>query len=245
MKRWACVMALVVGTTVSLAGKPPSNPNQGSSAYLARQVIKAINDLRDKDYLVVRSAVLQLGDLGSVMMIMSAIEPLKDVLSDRNGRQDIITRSLVPYALMRIAVAQGYSRPPGRGCLGQLPSPGEIALEPVITQLHENPSDMIRAACASALGLSGYQPAIDELKQALQSDASPLVQTKACLSLVQMTNGAFSEDDCYDLAGSGIVQPQNAAKPNLAASSASPDQNLRQWWASHIMLPWPGEEVKP
>ena len=201
------------------------------------EVCQAIQDLESDDYVVVRHALYFLNRNLDASGISKAIDPLILLCQDANGRRDTYTRTLAVPVLLRIGIKKHRS------------FHGREAIAEIIRLLRESHSDMVRASCASALGVNGQTQAIPDLEAALQTDPSIFVQTQACRALLRLTDGSYQSDNCgYEQEAvasasgspnvSGWVQPSS-----LGSETMDPDQleKAKQWYKSHILLPLPEE----
>jgi len=235
-------MLFCLGVAFSPSGTLPDSetfPGRplDSSPAATQALVDAVGQLPSQDYLVVRRGISRIGNLAKASNSSEAVEFLEVILENSHHRWDLRTRAYAPLALAKIAAAQGYPN-------------GQEAIDSLIYYLHQSPSDVIRAACASALAVSRYPSAVDELESALENDSSPLVQYQTCGALIRLSNGEFSDDDCRSQAGSGIVQQKGLHALNNHSLTTTEnisfqEEALRQWWSSHVLLPWPGQGVKP
>ena len=202
------------------------------------ELCQAIQDLESDDYVVVRRALHVLNRNLDASGISKALDPLILLCQDANGRRDSYTRTLAVPVLLRIGIKKHRS------------FQGREAIAEIIRLLRHSHSDMVRASCASALGVNGQTRAIPDLEAALQTDPSIFVQTQACRALLRLTDGSYQSANCgYELEAvasasgspnvSGWVQPSSSP----GGETMDPDQleKLKQWYKSHILLPLPEE----
>lgn len=197
------------------------------------EVCQAIRDLESDDYVVVRHALYFLNRNLDASGISKAIDPLILLCQDANGRRDTYTRTLAVPLLLKIGIKKHRS------------FHGREAIAEIVRLLRESSSDMVRASCASALGVNGQTQATPDLEAALQTDPSIFVQTEACRALLRLTDGSYQSDNCgYELEAvasiqSGWVQPSSASGGEMT----DPEQleKVKRWYKSHILLPLPEE----
>ena len=192
------------------------------------ELIKAIYDLSSDDYVVVRQAILSIEKNINNPLTKSAVDPLIEIVKNSNGRRDAYTRQLAVPVLFRIGVTY---------------SPGwqsHKAINAVIDLLHHSSADMVRGACADAIGLNNYQEAISDLEEAL-NDSSVYVQEEACMALLRMTNYSYSSPNCNPPPEQNPTQSESIPNnPSAAAAGAESEDKtdlIYSWLRSHVLYP--------
>jgi len=221
------VGVVLIGPYGGYSWPPPTVPhgNPSETGEEALGVIQAVSDLSNQDYVVVRNAIRQLRRSIYAPNIYVAIYPLMDVLGNVGRFHDSHTRGMAANALVRIGVAIKGQR-------------GNQAIEYVINELEEGPTDTVRASCAYALGLSGREIALDSLISANEDDPSPVVRETACEALMMLTNGRYYSEDCHygdEEEAGGIVTTFSSGGDVRTMESGKVDE-LR-WLKTHLLVP--------
>ncbi len=175
------------------------------------QLNQAIKNLSSPSKISRRRAVEKISSLTQAPGIENAILPLADVLLDRGAPSGVFTQQIAATDLGKIA---SYKKGRAAG----------LAIEALSESLKTEGFDMVRAACADALGLANSELAVAPLQESLAKDPSPLVKYVANKALQR-------------LAQSGIQAPVTG---NLSSSQNSPspvpsDTVVREYLLRHII----------
>jgi len=224
------VLTVLMGVFVCLAvlvwGKMPPDVPPGTGGE-AVAVVEAVANLKSSDYSVVRDAIQTLSALVDAPNIKIAVDPLIKVLSCRDGFYDSYTRCMAASALLEIGMTLGEHQ-------------GAKALDAVMDELETGNVDVVRAACAKALGGSGWGPAYDPLVEANASDPSPLVRSVACEALIIYTNGQYSSANCFfEEEETALAPVPMFSMPGGISTGGTRDEEeaMLRWMKNHILLP--------
>ncbi len=207
-KRFMVLVLLTVIGGMTMGPFCWPDPDEGPKAL---QVIRAIGDLDEPDYVAVRHAIDDLTWLVEAPNVFRSVEPLVSILKNEGDLHDTYTRALAARALVIIGLALG-------------PDEGEAAVDAVIDELGSGNSDLVRAASAKNLGSVDWEVVMAPLIEANENDPSPLVQLSACEALMMYSSGAYQSDKCY----------YEGAREEIPEST-KPD--LSTWAKAHVLLP--------
>lgn len=182
--------------------------------------------LKTADELALRKAIMGLDERKGAGCLRKAVGPLTEIMTDSGKRHDIFTRSLVPPRLARAARLQPNWKQA---------TPAVTAL---INAMFNEPSDLLRAQAAYALGDCGHREARAALKEAAGSDRSELARRAAELALARLDGSAGG--------GNGAVVAATVwSEPLLPADQSCLTPAAKEDLARHLIVLNPGLQTLP
>lgn len=215
----SAMLSLAFAGVVFFSIETSSGSSQGASDQ-TKPLNQAIKDLQHPDKIVRRQAARQLSTLIETPGIKRAIRPLSDLLLDRGTRSGVFTQELAATDLGLIALKLGSPQ-------------GDPALDALIECLMTEGYDTVRAAAATALGLTKNELALEPLEFARVNDNSILVRYAAQEALNRLGRGGLS-----------LPQTLTALPATDVNASIIDETDLIEYWKAHLIYSNPRLDEK-